>query len=369
MKYGRRARPRVGVVVPVYDVEAYVDECLESLLAQEGVDVEVVVVDDGSTDGSAARVQRFVDAGHPVRLVRTANHGLGAARNEGARHVTADLLAFADSDDVVPPGAYAALAREVRRSGADFVTGSVVRWEGDTLWEPPWMRRLHRNRVAIDIDSEPEILGDVFAWNKLFKRDFWEGNDLRWPEGVRYEDQPTTTDAYLRARLFAVIPDVVYHWRIRAEGTSITQQRSTLKDLQDRWATKRMALRSVEAYGSPKVSKVFRDKVMAGDLHRYFTEIPGCDDEWWALLQSGVRELWGGHSLTHSGLPPVHRLTGWLVEHGRREDAAAVMEFVAGLDGRPVPRVTDDQGTRIDVPVIDLGSIDRAALAVRDFER
>jgi CDP-glycerol glycerophosphotransferase len=368
MKYGRRARPRVGVVVPVYDVEEYVDECLESLLAQEGVDVEVVVVDDGSTDGSAARVQRFVDAGRPVRLVRTENHGLGAARNEGARHVTAELLAFADSDDVVPPTAYAALAREVRRSGADFVTGSVVRWEGDTLWEPPWMRRLHRQRRVIDIDAEPEILGDVFAWNKLFKRDFWEGNALRWPEGVRYEDQPTTTDAYLRARRFGIVPDVVYHWRIRSEGTSITQQRSTLKDLEDRWATKRMALASVEAYGSAKVTKVFRDKVLAGDLHRYFVEIPGCDDEWWALLQRGVSELWGGRSLVHSGLPPVHRLTGWLVEQDRREDAAAVMQYVAALGGAPVPRVSDEQGPRIDVPVIDRRSVDRAALALRDYE-
>lgn len=360
----------MGVVVPVYDVEEYVDACLDSLLAQEGVDVEVVVVDDGSTDGSAARVQRFVDAGHPVRLVRTANHGLGAARNEGARHVTADLLAFADSDDVVPPTAYAVMAREVRRSGADFVTGSVVRWEGDdSLWEPPWMRRLHRTRLVIDIDSEPEILGDVFAWNKLFTRDFWESSGLRWPEGVRYEDQPTTTDAYLRARSFAVIPDIVYHWRVRAAGDSITQQRSTLKDLEDRWTTKRMALRSVEAYGSAKVTKVFHDRVLAGDLHRYFVEIPGCDDAWWALLESGVRELWGGRSLTHSGLPPVHRLTGWLVEQGRREDAAAVMEYVATLGGAPVPRVTDEQGTRIDVPVIDRRSVDRAALAVRDFER
>jgi glycosyltransferase involved in cell wall biosynthesis len=368
MKFGRRPRARVGVVVPVYDVEEYVDACLDSLLAQEGVEVEVVVVDDGSTDGSAARVQRFVDAGEPVRLVRTANHGLGAARNEGARHVTADLLAFADSDDVVPPTAYATMARELRRSGSDFVTGSVERWEGDTRWEPPWMRRMHRTRVAIDIDSEPEILGDVFAWNKLFQRSFWEGSGLRWPEGVRYEDQPTTTDAYLRARRFAVIPEVVYHWRVRTEGTSITQQRSSLQDLQDRWTTKRMALASVEAYGSAKVTKVFRDLVLPGDLHRYFTEIPGCDDAWWELLVSGVRELWAGRSLTHSGLPPVHRLTGWLVEQDRREDAAAVMQYVAALGGAPVPRVSDEQGPRIDVPVIDRRSVDRAALALRDYE-
>ncbi len=372
MKFGRRGgrgRPRVSVVVPVYDVEAYVDECLESVLAQEGVDLDVVVVDDGSTDASADRVQRFVDQGHPVRLVRTANHGLGAARNEGMRHATGDYLTFADSDDVVPPGAYAVLLRQLRRTGADFVTGSVVRWEGAALEEPPWMRRLHRSRSAVQIDQHPEILGDVFAWNKLFRRDFCEGIGLTWPEGVRYEDQPATTEAYLRARRFGVVPDVVYHWRIRAEGTSITQQRSSLADLADRLETKRMALASVERYDSPRVTRIFRDRVLAGDLHRYFTEIPGCDDAWWDLLQRGVQEMWGARSLVHSGLPPAHRLTGWLVEQGRRQDAAAVMEYVASLGGQRVPRVEDGEGPRIDVPVIDLGSVDRAALAVRELER
>ena len=95
MKVGRRrgrGAPRVSVVVPVYDVEDYVEECLESLLAQRDVDLEVIVVDDGSRDSSAARVERFVTPEGPVRLIRTANHGLGAARNEGIRHATGDYL-------------------------------------------------------------------------------------------------------------------------------------------------------------------------------------------------------------------------------------------------------------------------------------
>lgn len=370
----RRTAPRVSVVVPVYDVEAYVEECLESILAQEGVDLEVVVVDDGSTDSSAARVERFVTPGGPVRLVRTANQGLGAARNEGVRHATGDYLTFADSDDVVPPAAYDVLLRQLRRNGCDFVTGSIVRWEtgagtdgGDRLTQLPWMRRLHRSRAALMIDQQPEILGDVFAWNKMFRRDFWEGAGLAWPEGVRYEDQPTTTQAYLRARLFGIVPDVVYHWRIRGDGSSITQQRSSLQDLEDRWTTKRMALASVTDYGSPKVEQVFRDKVMAGDLHRYFVEIPGCDDAWWDLLVAGVRELWAERSLTQSGLTPAFRLVGWLVEQDRHEDAAAVVTHVVGL-GRPLPRVMTSRGPRIDVPVIDLSTVAPEAVLLRDDE-
>lgn len=380
MRFGRRTPPRISVVVPVYDVEAYLPAALDSVLASTWSDLEVVVVDDGSSDGSGAIADDYAGRDPRVRVVHTRNHGLGAARNEGLRHTTGPLVAFADSDDAVPATAYDVLHRQLQRSGCDFVTGGIAWWypgrvstgsttEGPELVEPPWMRRLHKNRAAVVIDQHPEILGDVFAWNKLFRRDFWDGADLSWVEGHRYEDQPTTTRAYLRARRFGVVPDVVYHWRIRDDGTSITQQRGSLEDLSDRWATKRMARQSVTDYGSDKVAKVFADKVLPGDLHRYFALVPQADDEWYALLESGVREFFGARSLVHSGLPPAHRLTGWLVEHGRRDDAALVMSYVDSLGpGGRVPRVDDARGPRIDVPGLDPASVDHAALALHDHE-
>ena len=82
---------------------------------------------------------------------------------------------------------------------------------------------------------------------------------------------------------------------------------------------------------------------------------------------AGVREFWGARSLVHSGLPPVHRLTGWLVQMGRREDATLVMEHVAGLGG-PVRQVPSPAGPRLDVPSLDAASVDPAALALREFE-
>ncbi len=350
MRFGRRgaaasttarsARPRLSIVVPVYDVEAWLPECLDSVLRSSYAEIEVVVVDDGSPDGSGALADDYAARDPRVRVVHTANQGLGAARNEGIRHARGELLGFCDSDDVVPRTAYAALVGALERSGSDFVTGSIVRWEADGLHEPPWMRRLHSgDRRGITAGDHPEILGDVFAWNKVFRRSFWDRAGLAWAEGVRYEDQPTTTRAYLLGR-FDVVPDVVYHWRIRGDGTSITQQRSSVTDLRDRVATKRMSLASVREIGGPEVERVFVDRVMAGDLWRYFLEIPGCSDEWWTLLREGIAELWAGRSLVRSGLPPVHRLTGWLVEQGRREEAAAVMAYVASLGGAPVPRET-----------------------------
>src|SRR4051812_1528683 len=197
----RRSTALLSVVVPAYDVAAYLPACLDSVLAQGpslgSTGLEIVVVDDGSPDDVGEIAEGYAARDPRVRAVHTENRGLGAARNEGLRHVRGDLLMFADSDDVVPPAAYSTLLRPLRRTGADFAVGSLARWEhsadGDRLVEPPWMRRLHRQRMDVVIDDQPEILGDVFAWNKLFRADFWASAGLSWPEGVRYEDQPTTT--------------------------------------------------------------------------------------------------------------------------------------------------------------------------------
>lgn len=373
MKWPKRRDPLISVVVPVYDVEAYLPACLDSLLAQTYPHLEIVVVDDGSPDGSGAIADAYAARDPRVKVVHIDNRGLGGARNEGLRHATGSLLAFADSDDVVPPGAYAALLRQQRRTGADFVTGSIARWlvtaDGDRLVEPRWMRRMHESRRVLVIDDVPELLGDVFAWNKLYTRAFWDDRGLSWLEGMRYEDQPTITRAFLEARRIGVVTDVVYHWRIREDGTSITQQRSTVADLEDRWATKRLSRQSVYAYGSPRVTTVFEERVLPGDLHTYFVQIPGCSDEWYRLLEAGVREFFGTHSLVHSTLAPVHRLTGWLVEQGRRDDATLVMSYAASLPpGERPRRVVDARGPRLDVPGLNPGSVDHAALAVHAHE-
>lgn len=361
--------PLLGVVIPAWGVEDYLDDCVRSLLAQTHTRWQAVIVDDGSTDRSGDLAEAWAARDHRITVVHQANAGLGAARNTGVAHVRGDYLAFLDSDDVLPRTAYADLVGSLQESGSDLATGSVVRWEHGALTEPPWMRRLHRPLRGARVEDRPEILGDVFAWNKVWRRTAWDAAGLTWPEGVRYEDQPTTTRAFLDGT-FDVLEEVVYHWRIRAG--SITQTRaSSVADLTDRWETKRMALSSVQAHGDAEVERVFRDRVLAGDLWRYFLLVPGCTPDWWRLLRSGVLELWGRRSLVHSGLPPVHRLAGWLVEQDRRADVTALMEWVATLDG-PAPRAQDiaTGAWRLSIPpsVLDETTVAPEALALRDHE-
>ena len=371
-----RRAPLVGVVIPAWGVERYLDECVRSLVAQRHRRWEAVIVDDGSTDRTGDLADAWAARDHRISVVHQANAGLGAARNAGLAHVRADYLAFLDSDDLLQPTAFADLVGSLEESGSDFATGSILTWlsrdDGvdGPLVEPPWMKRLHHPPLrGARIEQRPELLGDVFAWNKLFRRSWWDEHALTWPEGVRYEDQPTITRAFLGGT-FDVLAQTTYRWRVR-EG-SITQTRaSSLQDLSDRWETKRQALASVRAHGSAEVEQVFVDRVLAGDLWRYFLLVPGAPEEWWRLLRAGVLEFWGRRSLVHSGLPPVHRLAGWLVEQDRRADVTSLMEWVATLDG-PAPRAQDvaTGAWRLAVPpaVVDESTVDPAALGLRDHE-
>ena len=299
--------PALTVVVPVYNVEDYLPESLDSILSQSFHDLEVVIVDDGSTDGSHALAQRYADRHDRVRLVTTANHGLGAARNTGVLHARGELLAFADSDDAVLPDAYAGMVSTLDESGSDFVVGAVVRnfGVGPPTMSPRQRVRHGQRRLAITADDFPEIMGDVFAWNKVFRREFWDREGLSFPERVRYEDQPVLTRAYLTARTFDVIKRPVYLWRIRENSTSITQRRHEMDDLRDRFLTKRQSLQTVRELGSPEVLRTFFLDGLAMDMPGYIANVPGCSDDYWRMLQQETASLWdGAPSFALAKMPP-----------------------------------------------------------------
>lgn len=329
-------RPRLSVIVPAYNVQGYLVGCLDSVAGQSFEPFEIIVIDDGSTDGTASVANEFARTHRSVRVISTTNHGLGAARNRGVAESTGELIAFADSDDTVLPGAYRHLTAALTESGSDFVVGSMRRSDGLSSREPRWMRRLHReHRIGVSIEDHPEMLGDVFAWNKIFRREFWDREQLTFPEGIRYEDQVAVTHAYLTADTFDVVRPVVYDWRIRTDGSAITDARHDLEDLVDRVATKRTSLETVSKLASVATYDVFREWVLPGDMWRYFAHIPGCTDEYWGLLHDSVCEFWPGGDFSASPLTVPNRLVGWLVGQGRRGQAAAVVRFVEKCHGDP----------------------------------
>ncbi len=223
---------RISVVVPCYRVEDYLAECLTSIITQTYPHLQIIVVIDGSPDASAAIARGFARWDRRITVVEQGNGGLGHARNTGIAHATGDFIAFVDSDDSLPRRAYAAMVATLTETGSDFVVGNLRRREGARSWVPMWAEDVHReDRLRLTLDDAPEILADVFSWNKLFRRPFFEQVVTRFPEGVRYEDQEPTARAYAGARAFDVLSTPVYTWHVRDDGSSITQQKSNIRRL------------------------------------------------------------------------------------------------------------------------------------------
>lgn len=331
--------PVLSIVVPVYNVEPYLAECLESILRQVLPPYEVVVVDDGSTDGSHDIAARYAEAYSHIHLITQANAGLGAARNTGAKASTGEFLAFVDSDDRLPRNAYNTMLTTLQQTGSDFAIGLLERQSGRRRFATQRMRRNHgRTRLRVTLAQMPQILADVFAVNKVFRRSFWESAGIEFPVGLRYEDQPALTAAYLRCRSFDVLTDTVYLWRVRRDRSSITQQRHDIADLRDRIESKRFT-HALLGDAPPHVRKVWLTDVLPVDMWEYFRSVPYCSDEYWITLRAAVLEFWTADTVPFekTRVPVQQRLMGWLVAQDRRADLEHLLTFLNGhLDGLPL---------------------------------
>src|ERR1700685_3163018 len=119
--------PQISVVVPFYNNEDLLGDCLQSIAAQTFADLEVIMVDDGSSDGSAGIAQDRAASDPRFRLIRVKNGGPGYARNRGIEHARGEYLAFVDADDMLPSHALEILHHTLRISGSDFASGNVLR--------------------------------------------------------------------------------------------------------------------------------------------------------------------------------------------------------------------------------------------------
>lgn len=231
----------VTVIVPGRDVAEYADEALDSLRAQSAPIWRAILVDDGSRDGTTEIFAAAAASDPRFTLIRHDEpRGLGAARNAGLDRVRTPYVGFLDADDVMLPTALERLTGVLTASGSDIALGAYVRLRPTDAggYTPgvvqPWVSAATApERHATTLTEHPEVAGNIVAWSKVSRIELWRRNALRFPEDRLYEDQVTTQRLYAHARGIDVIPDVVVHWRERADGSSITQHKDALAVLGD----------------------------------------------------------------------------------------------------------------------------------------
>lgn len=208
----------ISVIVPAYNVEAYLAQCLDSLLAQTYRNLEIIVVDDGSTDGTGALADDYAVADDRVRVIHQRNGGLSAARNAALNVMTGSLVMMVDSDDYVAPNCVATLLHTLESTESDIAMGQWHTFSG----QPPVAVTAGKGRITTFTGEE--AIDDVFyqrtltnsAWGRLIRASLL-GN-VRFPEGMLYEDMAIIYRLLQPAQRVAHTTAVIYYYRQRPDS-------------------------------------------------------------------------------------------------------------------------------------------------------
>lgn len=225
----------VSVIVPVYNVRSYLVEALDSVLGQTWRCLEVIVVDDGSTDGSGDLCDEYAARDPRVRVLHQENAGLSAARNAGLNVVTGDMIAFLDSDDAYCPGFLAEMVAAMGREHADLVVcryayyKTTGRMGSITASSPgPAIPSGTYDRAGAMRALVASAAGHV-VWNKLYARRLFD--DVRYPEGHVYEDTGTICRILDRCDTVCVLDQKLCLRRMRPGSITATSSEASARDL------------------------------------------------------------------------------------------------------------------------------------------
>lgn len=227
---------KTTIIVPAWNVAEYLPAALDSLRAQSVKEWRAILVNDASNDETGQLFEAAAAGDERFRVIHLAKHsGLGAARNAALKLVDTKYLGFLDADDVLTPNAIELWERALEQSGSDFVVGAYVRLHPGadgafTAGEvQPWVRAATSPaRTRVRVVEHPEATSNIVAWSKLSRTDFWRDKQLRFVSDSLYEDQVLAQEMYAIAQNFDVIEDVVVHWRVRPDASSITQSEHQL---------------------------------------------------------------------------------------------------------------------------------------------
>ena len=210
-----------SIIIPTYNAEAFLQRCLGSILSQDLADYEVIVIDDGSTDGTATILKQYLQ----VKVISQSNHGMATARNRGLEMAQGDYILFVDSDDRLCPGALDTLTHAL--NGEDIIGfgtkifNETTKAYTDNPIQPtatmPGWNYFNNHRLT------PSPVHFVCIWQRAYRRAFLEEHRLRFVDGLRRaEDDLFTTMAMLHAHSVKTIPDCLYTYHVRPSSITRT---------------------------------------------------------------------------------------------------------------------------------------------------
>ena len=220
-------QPVVSVVIPVYNGAKVIEACVASVLAQDVEGMEVIIVDDGSTDGTWPLLEKMAAADGRIRPLRQKNGGVSNARNTALEHCRGEYIRFVDADDVLPPGSMRALLEKARENGSDLVIAGYTEVMGP-MRSPRCLRKCEDTMPCNDILGHMNVWANSFyygvLWNKLFRREIIEKQQVRFISGLNWGEDFAFVCRYLAgAEVISFTTTLVYDYLRNPGGMTMKQ--------------------------------------------------------------------------------------------------------------------------------------------------
>jgi CDP-glycerol glycerophosphotransferase (TagB/SpsB family)/GT2 family glycosyltransferase len=283
---------KLSVVVIAFNNELYIEEALQSLHEQTFDNFDVVVVNDASTDRTGELIEKFIVDKPKFKVIHLENNsgGCSVPRNTGIKYSNSDYVMFLDGDDWYAPDACEKMVTAIERTGSDFVAGQVIRTNNYEIW---YHKQIYsKERIDTSIREFREMFFDSLSVNKIYKRSFLDQHQLRFPEGIHYEDVVFTGKAYFLAKSISIIPEPIYYWRVveNAAVKSITNRRFDFDNFKNRIIANRMFDRFLRENGDILYLENKNNKFLRHDLKLYTNDYLSFDDDYKEKFHDLIRE-------------------------------------------------------------------------------
>lgn len=289
--------PLVSVIIPVYNTQDYLKESLDAIVNQTLEDIEIIIINDASTDNCPEILKEYAKKDNRINLINNeSSQGPSICRNMGLEIASGEYITFYDSDDTIDLDAYEKLYDFSKKHNHDFVVYNAIRITDKGKQKPSILHSVSitdKTYCNTSILEHNEMVYDTTSWNKFINHEFFKKHNFRFAEGRVYQDILFSMQLFCSSDNIGICPKVTYYWRIRGKkSNSITQTVFNTKNLHDRIfiITKTIqVIKSNEKYLS-LLEPLYR-KLIEIDILQFIDELDRCDEEYKQLMYGEVKDF------------------------------------------------------------------------------